>query len=328
MGRWAMTSIRTKADKLNSVPSLRLVMWILFFPCFFLMDKNISPAIYVIAGGMCLYALAILFFPKFQAIFGRLSPFTFLPDIVGISLLIYFERKYALACSLFYMVPLFSLALYNKTLSTYLTTTFSSIAFILVALLIDLYLPVVILQIIIFFILSFYLTSLTKMFHESYFVLANLDALTKIHNRRYFNHSLNSLVEKQIPFSLILLDLDNFKHLNDTEGHDHGDFVLKIIAGIMKECTRATDIIARYGGDEFAIISPQTSKESSKKIAERIRNNVLVNPKFLPYNAKVSLSMGIAAYPDDGQTIEEIQQKVDEALYVAKARGKNYIHLY
>ena len=170
------------------------------------------------------------------------------------------------------------------------------------------------------------MTTQAQNFHKSCFLLANLDTLTKIHNRRFFNNSMNSLISKNIPFSLILIDLDNFKMLNDTEGHSHGDYVLKIIANIMKQYTRNTDVIARFGGDEFAIILPETSKEKSKAIAERIRNSVMVNPKFIPY-AQVSLSMGISAYPNDGHTMNEIIEKADEALYIAKSRGKNYIHI-
>lgn len=322
-----MSSHNAEMDVKQSIPFLRLMMCVLFFPCFFLMDKSISPVLYWVAAGIILYAVSQVFFPQFTNIFGKLSPLTFVLDIIGISLLIFFEKKYAFALALFYLFPLFTLSLYNKTYFTYIATFLSSIAYLLVGILNDLFLPLVLMQIIIFSILSYYLTSLSKTFHQSYFILANLDTLTKIHNRRFYNHSLNSLMTRKVPFTLILLDLDNFKQLNDTEGHQHGDYVLQIIAGIMKECTRTTDIIARFGGDEFAIILPQTSKEISKNIAQRIRSNVLVNPKFIPYS-QVGLSMGIATYPEDGETIEEIQQKADEALYVAKARGKNYIHLY
>ncbi len=322
-----MSSKKSRTDISQSIPFLRLVVCILFFPCFFLMDKSISPILYWIAGAAFLYSLSLIIFPQLNDFFSKPFPVTLLFDLTFISLFIYFEKKYALAISLFYLFPIFTLALYNKALFTFLATFLASISFILISVAKGLYLPVVIVQVIVFLILSFYITTLTKIFHESYFILANLDTLTKIHNRRFFNHSLTSLVEKQVPFSLILLDLDNFKQLNDTEGHHHGDYVLQIIAGIMKECTRTTDIIARFGGDEFAIILPQTSKEASKNIAERIRSNVLVNPKFLPYS-QVSLSMGIATYPEDGTTMDDIQQKADEAMYVAKARGKNYIHLY
>lgn len=322
-----MSSTKLKTDISQNTPFLRLFICILFFPCFFLMDKTVSPLLYYLAGITFLYSILLFVFPHINSLLQEPFPFTILIDLVFISLFIYCEKKYALAFSLFYIFPIVALALHNNTFEAYLTAAFSGIFLLFISAINHLSLPPIILQIIIFFILCFYTTTLTRNLHKSYFLLANLDTLTKIHNRRYFNHSLNSLVEKNIPFSLILIDLDNFKHLNDTEGHHHGDYVLKIIADIMKEYTRTTDIIARFGGDEFAIILPETSKEKGKTIAERIRNSVLVNPKFIPYS-QVSLSMGIATYPKDGETIEEIIQKADEALYVAKARGKNYIHLY
>jgi diguanylate cyclase (GGDEF)-like protein len=322
-----MSSNWSETDVKQNIPFLRLIMCVLFFPCFLIMDKTISPLLYWLAGCIFLYSLALFAFPRFNELFGKLSPLTFLLDIVGISLLIYYAKDYGMAISLFFIFPIFTLALYNKTAYAFIATFLSSIAYIVVSVLNNLNLPVVILQVIVFFILTFYFTSLTRLFHQSYFILANLDSLTKIHNRRFYNHSLHSMIEKDVPFSLILLDIDNFKQLNDTEGHQHGDLVLQVIAQILKKCTRTTDIIARFGGDEFAIILPQTSKEISKNIAERIRSAALVHPKFIAYS-QVGLSMGISAYPEDGSTVEEIQQKADEALYVAKARGKNYIHLY
>ncbi|MDD4048404.1 MAG: GGDEF domain-containing protein [Clostridia bacterium] len=311
----------------QNVPSLRLIVCILFFPCFFLMDKNIPLSLYFVAIAFLLYAILLITFPTLNISLNNSYPLTHLGDMLFISLLLAFDKKYSLSLSLFYIIPIITVSLGNKKLYTYLITSMSSISFILISIINDVNLPSVILQIIFFFIISFYTLKLTETFHKSYFVQANQDTLTKINNRRFFNHSLKSLAEKNIPFSLILIDLDNFKLLNDTEGHYHGDYVLKIIALIMKECTRDSDIISRFGGDEFAIILPESSKETSKNIAERIRNNVLVNPKFIPYS-KVSLSMGIATFPNDGDTIEDILKKADEALYTAKDKGKNFIQLY
>lgn len=322
-----MSMINSKLNIQQSVPFLRLFICILFFPCFFLMDKSVSPVLYYLAGGAFVYSILLIISPQVNNILRDPIPISLLIDIALISFFIYFEKKYTLVFSLFYLFPIIALALQSMTLLTFFATTLAGTALIFISIIKELFLPPVIVQIILLFILTLYTTFLTRIFHDSYFILANLDSLTKIHNRRFFNHSITSLVKKNIPFSLILLDLDNFKQLNDTEGHHHGDYVLKIVANIMKQSTRATDIIARFGGDEFAIILPQTSKEASKNIANRIRNKVTINPKFIPYS-RVSLSMGIATYPTDGSSIEEILQKTDEALYKAKASGKNSVCLY
>ena len=99
---------------------------------------------------------------------------------------------------------------------------------------------------------------------------------------------------------------------------------LKLTAQLMKKFTRNSDIVARYGGDG-AIILPKTNKEKSKLIATRIRNNIIIHPQIIAYPS-LGISVGIAAFPQDGQSAETIIQKADEALYTAKARGKNYVY--
>jgi diguanylate cyclase (GGDEF)-like protein len=132
------------------------------------------------------------------------------------------------------------------------------------------------------------------------------------------------MIREEVPFCLIIIDIDNFKALNDTKGHHHGDYVLKVIALIQKECTRSYDVVTRFGGDEFAIIMPRLAKSACKIIAERIRNNVLVSPKLLSY-PNISISVGIASFPQDALVEEEILKKADEALYKAKNMGKNFV---
>ena len=150
--------------------------------------------------------------------------------------------------------------------------------------------------------------------------LAVKDALTGLFNRRYFNELINIEVNrvKRSPaaLSLLMLDIDNFKNYNDTEGHPAGDELLKGVAKVLKSSVRAVDMVCRYGGEEFIVILPQTDKSGAQIIAERIRVQVGL---FFP----TTISIGISTFPEDGKEIEQLVEKADNALYKAKQSGKN-----
>ncbi|MDD5119988.1 MAG: diguanylate cyclase [Candidatus Omnitrophica bacterium] len=150
--------------------------------------------------------------------------------------------------------------------------------------------------------------------------LAIRDGLTGLFNRRYFNELINIEVKRlsrsPASLSLLMLDIDNFKNYNDTKGHPAGDDLLKGVAKVLKSSVRSVDMICRYGGEEFIIISPQTDKSAAQIIAERIRVQIGL---FLP----TTVSIGISTFPDDAREAEPLIKKADNALYQAKQTGKN-----
>lgn len=157
------------------------------------------------------------------------------------------------------------------------------------------------------------------------------DPLTGIHNRRYFNDMLEYEIGRserhKHQFSVLLLDLDDFKDINDSYGHPLGDEVLKIIAESITSHMRKGDIATRMGGDEFAIILPETPPEGAKVAAESIRAN-LQSIAFKTPTGKgfhITTSVGIISYPRDMQTVEDLMSGVDVALYKAKGLGKNEV---
>jgi diguanylate cyclase (GGDEF)-like protein len=122
-----------------------------------------------------------------------------------------------------------------------------------------------------------------------------------------------------------MFDLDGFKEYNDTYGHISGDKLLKALAGIIEESLRTIDIAARFGGDEFVSIFPQTPKVDAIQITNRVKEKI---DKFLSeYNPELNLSvsMGLATYPDDASSIMELIEKTDQALYLAKKGGGNRV---
>jgi len=160
--------------------------------------------------------------------------------------------------------------------------------------------------------------------------LSITDPLTGLFNRRYFDVRLEEEFQRArrygLLFSLAIMDIDDFKVFNDTEGHLAGDQVLREIALIMNNSIRANDILVRFGGEEFAIIMPQTTKEESFNVLERIRNNMytLMIPALKRFPGKrLTISTGIAMFPECGEPVENVIICADRALYRAKTQGKN-----
>lgn len=161
------------------------------------------------------------------------------------------------------------------------------------------------------------------------------DELTKLHNHRYLVKSLNDELKRATRYrqnlSVVMVDVDYFKHYNDTHGHLMGNEVLKELSRILKVNTRDIDIVARYGGEEFSIVLPQTDKEKALATAERIRAAVegfdFPNGETQP-GGRVTISMGVSMFHDDGKTSAELVGKADEALYQAKREGRNRVCVY
>ena len=167
---------------------------------------------------------------------------------------------------------------------------------------------------------------------EQQYLLATTDGLTELYNHRYFQEQMKMHVEQskryETPFSLIIIDIDYFKRFNDTFGHQAGDAVLRQVAQILKNSVRATDIVCRYGGEEMSIILPNTPKSISVDTAEKICKRV-ADRKFKLDNhqeSNVTISLGVATFPDDGATPSEIIDAADKRLYQSKKNGRNQVN--
>jgi len=170
--------------------------------------------------------------------------------------------------------------------------------------------------------------------HERTLQLACTDGLTGLYNHRQFKKMFIEEVARAKrygkPLSIILLDVDDFKKFNDTYGHPNGDIVLQEMATMLKELLRDCDYVFRYGGEEFVALLPETPISDAINVAERIRIFVETeSPRFLTQVTKthgVTVSVGVAGLPEDGQTTETLLKKVDDLMYQAKHKGKNAVY--
>jgi diguanylate cyclase (GGDEF)-like protein len=166
--------------------------------------------------------------------------------------------------------------------------------------------------------------------HKEVEKLAVTDGLTGLHNHRHFQERLSEEFQRleriPQPLSLMLIDIDHFKKINDVYGHPAGDTVLTNLAVILKKTLRGIDILARYGGEEFAAVLMGTESSGAKKMAERLRASVMNSPFFIDENKlTVTLSIGLATHPHDAAAKDELINKADQALYYAKKNGRNQV---
>jgi diguanylate cyclase (GGDEF)-like protein len=158
--------------------------------------------------------------------------------------------------------------------------------------------------------------------------LANEDKLTGLHNRQYFDKiSRTEFIEakeRDSKLSILFIDIDHFKSVNDTYGHKKGDDALKIIAQLICASCRKSDFVARYGGEEIVVILPDTTSRDAVSVAQEINNIVAKQTKKI-LGIKITVSIGVATYPDDGTTLKGLLERADKALYQAKKSGRNRV---
>lgn len=161
---------------------------------------------------------------------------------------------------------------------------------------------------------------------KEFYYGAHKDILTGLYNRRYLNFKLDEEISRvkrtQSPLSLILIDVDNFKKVNDVYGHLMGDKVLKRLGEILRRDSRDIDITARWGGEEFAIVLPETPLEGAQKFAERLRKAV----ENYDFGFQVTISLGIVSMHKE-TSFDELLTQADQALYLAKEK-KNIVVVY
>jgi len=166
--------------------------------------------------------------------------------------------------------------------------------------------------------------------YEQTVILSNTDALTGLWNHGYFQLMLQEEIDRSkalnMPLSLMLIDIDHFKNYNDHLGHQKGDYILTEISKLLLGYSRKMDYVCRYGGEEFAVILPQTNKDGAYLIAERLRELIdqhkFAEEQIQPTN-KLTVSIGLSCFPTDAATKSELILAADKALYEAKNSGRN-----
>ncbi len=165
--------------------------------------------------------------------------------------------------------------------------------------------------------------------------ITSIDALTRIYNRHFYEAQLPIEIERATrtagKLSMLLIDLDDFKQINDTLGHKKGDEALSTVAGLVKKNLRKIDLAFRYGGEEFVVLLPGTAEIEAVHTAERLRSVISEYRGFAGRDGvaiQLTVSIGVAVFPDNARTEEELFVKADAAMFRAKKRGKNRVELY
>jgi diguanylate cyclase (GGDEF)-like protein len=170
---------------------------------------------------------------------------------------------------------------------------------------------------------------------ELYKQLSRIDGLTELYNYTFFQQLLKTEVERAQRYghqlSLLMIDIDNFKEYNDSHGHPAGDEALRKLSRVMSRAVRGCDYIARYGGDEFVVVLPETDQSEARTIGERLRT-LVARTKFngapVVKEGIITVSVGLATFPGDAQTKEDLIKRADQALYRAKAKNRNNLCVF
>lgn len=172
--------------------------------------------------------------------------------------------------------------------------------------------------------------SVDSIYHDELWRQATLDPLTRVFNRKHFNQEIEAEFGRARrygrPLTLLMMDIDHFKRVNDTHGHPAGDYVLKTTAAIVKETLRAQDVFARYGGEEFALVLPETNNENAFVLAEKLR--IKIDGSGYEYAGKkipITISIGVATLKPSHTTYEDLIGDADKHLYEAKHGGRNQV---
>jgi two-component system cell cycle response regulator len=162
--------------------------------------------------------------------------------------------------------------------------------------------------------------------------MAVTDGLTGLHNRRYLDSHLQTLFDRAVtrrrPLSVMITDLDRFKSINDTHGHDGGDDVLREFASRLRRNVRGIDLACRFGGEEFVVVMPDTDGAIAERVAERIRAEIATMPFPIGRDGKaveVTISIGVSSILKGQDTVEAMMKRADLALYEAKNGGRNRV---
>jgi len=161
-------------------------------------------------------------------------------------------------------------------------------------------------------------------------LLSETDDLTGLYNMRGFSITLDRAFGQAVryarPMSIVMIDSDNLKMVNDSYGHEAGNELLRLISQSIKRELRTSDVVARYGGDEFVALLPDTNNVGAGEVAERIRAGIAGTPlQMRGEDVPITVSVGVATYPDHGRSIDVVMQRADSAMYGAKKRGKNQV---
>ncbi|MDC0707794.1 GGDEF domain-containing protein [Stigmatella sp. ncwal1] len=167
-------------------------------------------------------------------------------------------------------------------------------------------------------------------YHDEIYRLTTMDGLTQVHNRRYFDEQLDREVSRSRRYervlSLVMFDVDHFKHINDKRGHLAGDYVLKHLASTVSVNIRREDVFARYGGEEFGILLPEVDAKGTWLFAEKVRQMVeQAHFVFDKHTISVTISLGIATLLPEHREPSELVRAADEKLYEAKNTGRNRV---